>query len=196
MSDKNKSEEELNDDFLSGLEASSQEDVVTPASVNEAEVAKRNQMKAQLEQAQHANHKKVEASKNIEKQVEFEDTMDSHKPSKKVEEPIVEERYVVEDLLEQETETKTQATVEESVKEESPVVEEVKPKTTKKTAKPKVEKKNKIVRKSTNNEFKYVEDLFREKLDTKVKIKEHKIEISFNNVADLNRILEVLDIKE
>ena len=59
-----------------------------------------------------------------------------------------------------------------------------------------LEKKNKIVRKSTNNEFKYVEDLFREKLDTKVKIKEHKIEISFNNVADLNRILEVLDIKE
>lgn len=59
-----------------------------------------------------------------------------------------------------------------------------------------IEKKNKIVRKSTNNEFKYVEDLFREKLDTKVKIKEHKIEISFNNVADLNRILEVLDIKE
>ena len=59
-----------------------------------------------------------------------------------------------------------------------------------------VEKKNKIVRRSTNNEFKYVEDLFREKLDTKVKIKEHKIEISFNNVADLNRILEVLDIKE
>lgn len=59
-----------------------------------------------------------------------------------------------------------------------------------------VEKKNKIVRRSANNEFKYVEDLFREKLDTKVKIKEHKIEISFNNVADLNRILEVLDIKE
>lgn len=59
-----------------------------------------------------------------------------------------------------------------------------------------VEKKNKIVRRSSNNEFKYVEDLFREKLDTKVKIKEHKIEISFNNVADLNRILEVLDIKE
>lgn len=59
-----------------------------------------------------------------------------------------------------------------------------------------VEKKNKIVRRSPNNDFKYVEDLFREKLDTKVKIKEHKIEISFNNVADLNRILEVLDIKE
>ena len=60
-----------------------------------------------------------------------------------------------------------------------------------------VEKKNKIVRRSSqSNEFKYVEDLFREKLDTKVKIKDHKIEISFSNVADLNRILEVLDVKE
>ena len=45
-------------------------------------------------------------------------------------------------------------------------------------------------------EFQYVEDLLREKLDTKVKIKENKIEISFTNVADLNRILEILDIKE
>lgn len=60
-----------------------------------------------------------------------------------------------------------------------------------------VEKKNKIVRRSSqSNEFKYVEDLFREKLDTKVRIKDHKIEISFSNVADLNRILEVLDVKE
>ena len=49
---------------------------------------------------------------------------------------------------------------------------------------------------SSNNEFKYVEDLFREKLDTKVKIRNHKIEISFSNVADLNRILDVLDVKE
>jgi hypothetical protein len=35
-----------------------------------------------------------------------------------------------------------------------------------------------------------------DKLDTKVKIKDKKIEISFNNVNDLNRILEILDIKE
>ena len=60
-----------------------------------------------------------------------------------------------------------------------------------------LEKKVKITRtKETNNEFKYVEDLFREKLDTKVKIKNHKIEISFSNVADLNRILDVLNVKE
>lgn len=64
-------------------------------------------------------------------------------------------------------------------------------------ANPEVEKKVKMVRKaSASNEYKYVEDMLRDKLDTKVKIKEHKIEISFSNVADLNRILEVLDVKE
>ncbi len=56
---------------------------------------------------------------------------------------------------------------------------------------------NKVKReKHVNTEFKYVEDMLREKLDAKVKIKGHKIEISFTNVADLNRILEVLDVKE
>lgn len=60
-----------------------------------------------------------------------------------------------------------------------------------------VEKKNKIVRKEEkNNEFKYIEELLRDKLDTKIKIKDNKIEISFTSVADLNRILEVLNIKE
>ena len=58
-------------------------------------------------------------------------------------------------------------------------------------------KKVKITRHTqTNNDYKYVEELFREKLDTKVKIKDKKIEITFTNVADLNRILEVLNIKE
>ncbi|MEI3507926.1 MAG: hypothetical protein V8R01_02140 [Bacilli bacterium] len=32
-----------------------------------------------------------------------------------------------------------------------------------------------------------------DKLDTKVKIKDKKVEISFANTADLNRILEILD---
>lgn len=50
--------------------------------------------------------------------------------------------------------------------------------------------------KTSDNEFKYVEELLREKLDTKVKIKDKKIVINFTNVADLNRILEVLNIKE
>ena len=60
------------------------------------------------------------------------------------------------------------------------------------------EKKVKIERKERvkDTTYKYVEDLFRDKLDTKVKIKDKKIEISFNNNADLNRILEILDIKE
>lgn len=47
-----------------------------------------------------------------------------------------------------------------------------------------------------NKEYKYVEDLLRDKLDTKVKVKDKKVEISFNNVNDLNRILEILNIKE
>ncbi len=46
------------------------------------------------------------------------------------------------------------------------------------------------------SEFKYVEELLCDKLDTKVKIKDKKVEISFANTADLNRILEILDIKE
>ncbi len=60
-----------------------------------------------------------------------------------------------------------------------------------------IEKKVKINRqKESNNDYKYVEDLLREKLDTKVKIKDKKVEIHFSNVADLNRILEILNVKE
>ena len=59
-------------------------------------------------------------------------------------------------------------------------------------------KKVKIERhsKPVNSDFKYVEELLRDKLDTKVKIKDRKIEISFTNVADLNRILEVLNVRD
>ncbi|MCI5879984.1 MAG: ParB/RepB/Spo0J family partition protein [Bacillales bacterium] len=60
----------------------------------------------------------------------------------------------------------------------------------------KEEKKVKITKKVDNNDYKYVEDLLRDKLDTKIKIKDKKIEISFTNVADLNRILEILNVKE
>lgn len=61
----------------------------------------------------------------------------------------------------------------------------------------KFERKVKVERKSKeiNQEYKYVEDLLRDKLDTKVKIKDKKIEINFNNVADLNRILEIINVK-
>jgi len=50
--------------------------------------------------------------------------------------------------------------------------------------------------KEVNKDYKYVEDLLRDKLDTKVKVKDKKVEISFNNVNDLNRILEILNVKE
>ena len=50
--------------------------------------------------------------------------------------------------------------------------------------------------KKTPRENKYVEDLLREKLDAKVKIKDKKIVINFTSTADLNRILEIIDIKE
>lgn len=54
----------------------------------------------------------------------------------------------------------------------------------------------KTQREKSNNEYKYVEDLLREKLDAKVKIKDKKIVINFTSTADLNRILEIIDIKE
>ena len=56
--------------------------------------------------------------------------------------------------------------------------------------------RKKIQKRVKSNEYKYVEDLLGEKLDTKVKVKDKKLIISFVNNADLNRILEVLDIKE
>lgn len=61
-----------------------------------------------------------------------------------------------------------------------------------------LEKKVKIQKhkKEDNNDYRYVESLLRDRLDTKIRIKDKKIEISFTNVADLNRILEVLNIKE
>jgi len=59
-----------------------------------------------------------------------------------------------------------------------------------------ISKKVKINRKSTTSEYKYVEDMLRDLLDAKIKIKNKKIEISFNNAADLNRILEIINVKE
>ena len=56
--------------------------------------------------------------------------------------------------------------------------------------------KKQVQHREKKNEFRYVEEIFGDKLDTKVRIKDKKIEISFANVADLNRILEILDIKE
>jgi len=58
------------------------------------------------------------------------------------------------------------------------------------------ERKNKIKkRQSIDNEYKAVEEELSEKLGTKVKIKNNKIEISFVNTNDLNRLLEMIGYK-
>lgn len=58
------------------------------------------------------------------------------------------------------------------------------------------ERKNKIKkRQSTSNEYQTVEEELSEKLGTKVKIKNNKIEISFVNNNDLNRLLEMMGYK-
>ena len=58
-------------------------------------------------------------------------------------------------------------------------------------------KKHKMERKVSDKltEYRYAEELLRDKLDTKVRIRENKIEIVFTNVADLNRILDTINVK-
>ena len=55
-----------------------------------------------------------------------------------------------------------------------------------------------IVRKQKDTQFDNVEKMLKEKLGTKVRINNKKITISFSNVQDLNRILEIMnfDINE
>ena len=59
-----------------------------------------------------------------------------------------------------------------------------------------IKRKNPInrVNNSTNNEFAYIERELSEKLDTKVKISGHKIEIKYNNASDLDRLLNLMNI--
>lgn len=61
-----------------------------------------------------------------------------------------------------------------------------------------VEKKVKMIRRESSgtSDYKYVEDILRDKLDTKVRITDKKIEIRFTNTADLNRILDIINVKE
>ena len=58
------------------------------------------------------------------------------------------------------------------------------------------EKKVKNVRRriQSRSEFAHIEEALKDKLDTKVKIKDNKLQISFTNVADLNRILEIINL--
>lgn len=59
-----------------------------------------------------------------------------------------------------------------------------------------IEKKNQNVRHyHKDSQYQYVEELVCDKLGTKVKIKNKKLEISFANANDLNRILEIMGIE-
>ena len=58
-----------------------------------------------------------------------------------------------------------------------------------------VKKKKPINRVCKNNEYGYVERELKEVFGTKVKVGNKKIEISFDNDNDLNRILEIMNIK-
>ena len=59
-----------------------------------------------------------------------------------------------------------------------------------------VSKKVKVNRTPAVSQYKYVEDILRDKFDAKVSVKSKKIEIAYNGAADLNRILEILDVKD
>lgn len=56
-------------------------------------------------------------------------------------------------------------------------------------------RRNKITKKTPRyNEYTYLEENLNEKLGTKVKIKNNKLEISFTNTNDLNRLLEIMHL--
>ncbi len=59
-----------------------------------------------------------------------------------------------------------------------------------------LEKKHKITTKKTTTNYSYLENIMSDKFGTKVKIKNKKIEISFVNDKDLERITEILQIEE
>ncbi len=58
-----------------------------------------------------------------------------------------------------------------------------------------IPKTNKIVKKENNRTYSIFETIMRDKIGTKVKINNKKIEIPFDSEKDLERILEILDIK-
>lgn len=57
------------------------------------------------------------------------------------------------------------------------------------------ERKVKIKVNEKNSEIKYIENIISEKLGSKVEITKNKILITYDSVSDLNRILEILNIK-
>ena len=48
--------------------------------------------------------------------------------------------------------------------------------------------------KESDQKYKYAEELLCEKLDSKVRVFKNKIEVKFNNIDDLNRILDILNV--
>lgn len=57
-----------------------------------------------------------------------------------------------------------------------------------------IKKKNIVLRKNTNNDYQYLKNSMQELLGTKVKFSNKKMEIYFENINDLNRILEIMNI--
>ena len=60
---------------------------------------------------------------------------------------------------------------------------------------PEIKKKNPVVRKVENKKYDFVEDAMTDKIGNRVRIKNNKITIPFNSEKDLERILDILDIK-
>ena len=58
-----------------------------------------------------------------------------------------------------------------------------------------IKKRVPVTRRSTNNDYSSVESVMKEVLGTRVKIDSKKINIYFENVNDLNRILEIMNIE-
>jgi len=63
-----------------------------------------------------------------------------------------------------------------------------------KTSNDAFKKKIPTIREKKTGEYGYVETALKEKLGTKVKVTDRKIEISFSNANDLQRILEIIHI--
>lgn len=63
------------------------------------------------------------------------------------------------------------------------------------TQEPRIIKTNPQKHQQQANEYEYLQEELKEKLGTKVVVKKNKIEISFVNSSDLNRILEVMNIE-
>ena len=60
---------------------------------------------------------------------------------------------------------------------------------------PEIKKKNPVVRKVEDKKYDFVEDAITDKIGNRVRIKNNKITIPFNSEKDLERILDILDIK-